>query len=216
MTNKEDNQQSDLRSGTDGALKAMPASLSALISRAQGSQSRPPVEHWHPDCCGALDMRIAPDGSWHYLGSPIGREAMVRLFASVLRKDDDGETYLVTPVEKIRITVEDAPFQAVEMATTEEDGTVRLTFRTNVGDVVSVDADHPLRFAVEPETGGFKAYVLVRGRLEARLTRALMFDLISHANEGEGEHRGAFGVASGGEFFAICSMADVEQFGALS
>nr|WP_319530465.1 DUF1285 domain-containing protein [uncultured Cohaesibacter sp.] len=194
----------------------MPASLSALISRAQDSQSRPPVERWHPDYCGALDMRISPDGSWHYMGSPIGREALVRLFASVLRKDEDGETYLVTPVEKIRITVEDAPFQAVEMAVVEDSGTAHLTFRTNVGDVVSVDADHPLRFAVEPETGGFKAYVLVRGRLEARLTRALMFDLVSHANEGEGEHRGSFGVASGGQFFAICSMAEVEQFGALS
>nr|WP_256385222.1 DUF1285 domain-containing protein [Cohaesibacter sp. ES.047] len=161
-------------------------------------------------------MRIAADGSWHYMGSPIGREALVRLFASVLRKDEDGETYLVTPVEKIAITVDDAPFQAVEMAFDgDPDARGGLTFRTNVGDVVAVDADHPLRFAVEASSGGLKAYVLVRGRLEALLTRALMFDLVALADEGQGEYAGHFGVASGSDFFAICPMADVERFGAM-
>ena len=99
-------------------LKTMPASLAALMSRAEGETGRslPPVEKWNPDFCGDLDMRIAKDGTWFYLGSPIGRLPLVKLFASVLRKDDDGKTYLVTPVEKIGITVEDAHFLAVEMA----------------------------------------------------------------------------------------------------
>ena len=199
---------------TKGMLAAMPASLAALVSRADGSDRLPPVEKWNPDFCGDLDMRIASDGSWHYFGSPIGRPALVRLFASVLRKDADGKTYLVTPVEKIGIRVDDAPFQAVEMA---QDGELAaggsLTFRTNLGDLAKVDAEHPLRFALEAQSGGLKAYILVRGRLEARLTRALMYDLVALAEEGRGDHEGQFGVMSGGLFFAICTMDELERLG---
>ena len=200
-------------------LKNMPQGLQALMARAGKQKSAPPVHLWEPDYCGELDMRIASDGTWFYLGSPIGREALVRLFASVLRKDEDGKTYLVTPVEKIGIRVEDAPFQAVEMIEEEtgskdkgERGGTRLTFRTNVGDVVSVGREHPFRFALEDETAGLKAYISVRGRLEARLSRALMYDLINLAVEGEGVHAGQFGVWSDGLFFPICSMQALEQF----
>lgn len=217
MSDKHDN---PIQSGTDdgadistkaSSFKEMPQSLMALIQRSEASRSLPPVERWNPDFCGDLDMRIASDGVWYYLGSPIGREALVRLFASVLRKDADGKTYLVTPVEKIGITVDDAPFQAVEMAcdgALEDGGT--LTFRTNLGDLVSANADHPLRFELERDTGGLKAYILVRGRLEARLTRALMYDLVALADEGEGEHRGMFGIPSSGLFFSICSMDAID------
>nr|WP_321458627.1 DUF1285 domain-containing protein [uncultured Cohaesibacter sp.] len=187
----------------------MPAGLAALVERAGEKRSLPPVDLWHPDFCGDLDMRIARDGTWFYMGSPIGREALVRLFASVLRKDEDGKTYLVTPVEKVGITVDDAPFLAVEMAdeAANEAGADRcLIFRTNIGDLVPLDADHPMRFEVEAETDGLKAYLLVRGRLEALVTRSLMYDLVALAEEGKGEEVGYFGIVSGGIFFPICKM----------
>lgn len=197
---------------SQGSLKEMPAGLQALMKRAGDQSGKPPVHLWNPDFCGDLDMRIASDGTWYYLGSPIGRAPLVRLFASVLRKDDDGKTYLVTPVEKIGIVVDDAHFQAVEMVQGEEDGMAYLTFRTNVGDLVRVDADHPLRFELEADTAGLKAYISVRGNLEARLSRALMYDLVALAKEGEGANAGQFGVSSGGLYFPICSMEALEKF----
>ena len=204
--------QSEQARGERAAPGGMPASLIALIDRAEGIGNFPPVDRWNPDFCGDLDMRVASDGTWYYLGSPIGRERLVRLFASVMRKDADGKTYLVTPVEKIGITVDDAPFQAVEMVA---DGALSeggsLTFRTNMGDLVRVDETHPIRFELETDTGGLKAYILVRGRLEARLTRALMYDLVALSGEGFGEQKGLFGVMSAGHFFSICSMAELEQ-----
>ncbi len=123
-----------------------------------------PVERWNPDFCGDLDMEIKADGTWFYMGTPIGRKQLVRLFSTVLRKDEDGRTYLVTPVEKVGIRVEDAPFIAVEMEVSGEGEAQVLTFRTNVGDVVEAGAQHSLRFAVEPASGGLKPYILVRGR----------------------------------------------------
>ena len=174
-------------------------SLAALISRAErAGKGAPPVEQWNPDFCGDIDMVIHADGRWSYNGSPIGRPALVRLFSTVLRKDADGRTFLVTPVEKLGITVEDAPFQAVEMSREAENGVPRLTFRTNVGDVVAADAEHPLRFSVA-EDGAFTPYVTVRGRLEARLTRSLTFDLADFVEE----EAGAQFVRSGGAHFAI-------------
>lgn len=193
-------------------LTEMPAGLQALMARAGKQKTAPPVEMWNPPFCGDLDMRIAADGTWFYLASPIGRQALVKLFASVLRKDDDGKTYLVTPVEKIGITVDDAHFQAVEMVRTDEVGKAALTFRTNIGDLVMVDADHPFRFELEEGTEGLKAYIRVRGNLEARLSRALMYDLIDLASEGVGENIGQFGVESSGLFFAICSMEKLDSF----
>ena len=127
------------------------AGLAALISRASEAKSGkkrglPPVEKWNPPFCGDIDMEIRADGTWFYMGTPIGRQPLVQLFSTVLRKDEDGKTYLVTPVEKVGIRVVDAPFVAVEMNASEKDGQKVLTFRTNVGDVIEAGKDHPLRF----------------------------------------------------------------------
>ena len=182
----------------------MPAGLKALMSRAEDAgRTPPPVDKWNPPFCGDLDIRIARDGSWHYLGTPIGRPALVKLFASVLRRDEDGRHYLVTPVEKIGITVEDAPFLAVEMAVEGGGNGQVLTLRTNLGDLVRIGPEHPLRFEKEPDSGGLKPYVLVRGRLEALFTRALMYQL-ADLMEDRGDSDGAqTGVWSGGRFFAV-------------
>ena len=121
------------------------AALEALVARAShAGDGLPPVDKWEPDYCGELDIVIQRDGTWFYMGTPIGRAPLVRLFSTVLRKDEDGVTYLVTPVEKLTIDVEDAPFLAVEMTRSEREGEPVLTFRTNVGDVVEAGPDHPL------------------------------------------------------------------------
>ncbi|MGL4395287.1 MAG: DUF1285 domain-containing protein [Hyphomicrobium sp.] len=173
--------------------------LEALISAAGDGVAARPVEAWNPPYCGDIGLAIAADGQWHYRGTPIGRPALARLFASILRKDEDGRTYVVTPVEKIDVAVADAPFLAVEMARTGEGRAQVLTFRTNVDDLVTADADHPLRFAVQAETGGLKPYLRVRGRLEALVSRAVMIDLVELADMGEEGARP--GVWSGGVFF---------------
>lgn len=153
-------------------------SLEALVMRAErAGQGAPPVERWNPEFCGDIDMTIRADGSWTYLGTPIRRPALVRLFSTVLRKDEDGRTYLVTPAEKLGIRVEDAHFLAVEMSRDVVDGEPALTFRTDAGDVVTAGREHPLRFAAEAGTASFRPYLSVRGRLEARLTRSLAYDL---------------------------------------
>eukprot|EP00913_Durusdinium_trenchii_P008188 g7685.t1 len=138
----------------------------------------PPVDKWNPPFCGDLDMEIRADGTWFYLGTPIGRAPLVRLFSTVLRKDGDGKTYLVTPVEKVGIRVEDAPFLAVEMQVFMREGVPVISFRTNVGDVVEADRDHPLRFQMVGDERQLKPYVLVRGRLEALLSRPVMYELV--------------------------------------
>nr|WP_245280135.1 DUF1285 domain-containing protein [Hyphomicrobium sp. 99] len=167
-----------------------------------GDTSVRPVEKWNPPYCGDIGMKIRRDGSWLYQGSPIGRIALVKLFASILRKDEDGRTYLVTPAEKVDVEVEDAPFLAVEMAVTGEGAKRTITLRTNVDDVVTVDAEHPLRFAKSEPDGGLKPYVLVRGRLEALCTRAVYAELVELAEAGEGD-AGEIGVWSGGVWWGM-------------
>ncbi len=132
--------------------------LDGLTQAARGAATKglPPVHLWNPPFCGDLDMRIASDGTWFYLGTPIGRMPLVQLFSTVLRKDADGKTYLVTPVEKVGIRVVDAPFVAVEMNVDGSGDDQVMTFRTNVGDVVEAGPEHPLRFVDEPGTGGLK------------------------------------------------------------
>ncbi len=186
------------RSAADG--------LAALIGRAEGLGRTPPVERWDPPFCGDIDMEIRADGRWFYLGTPIGRPALVRLFASVLRREADGQYLLVTPVEKVGIRVADAPFLAVEM-NAGADGV--LTFRTNVGDVVAAGPEHPLRFETDPATGGVKPYVHVRGRLEARLTRAVQGELLALAETGPRDGADWLGVRSGGRFFPVAPVAEV-------
>lgn len=191
------------------------AGLQALISRAtRAGQGLPPVERWNPDFCGDLDMEIRQDGTWFYLGTPIGRMPLVQLFSTVLRKDADGKTYLVTPVEKVGIRVVDAPFVAVEMTVTGEgDGQV-ITFRTNVGDVVEAGPDRPMRFVDEDETGGLKPYVLVRGRLEALVARPVMYELVEYGEEIEIDGEPMFAVRSKGEVFPIMTAEKLRRLSA--
>ena len=167
----------------------------------------PPVNDWNPPFCGDMDMRIARDGNWHYLGSPIGRQALVRLFSTVLRRDEDGEYYLVTPVEKVRIRVDDAPFVAIAVEV-EGDGDQRqLTFVTNVGDRVTADAAHPLR--VEFTDDGEPApYVRVRDRLDALISRSVYFELAELGHARAAGHGIDFGVWSCGCFFSLGRLED--------
>ena len=182
--------------------------LAALISRAvSAGKGMPPVERWNPPFCGDIDMRIKADGTWFYMGTPIGRAPLVRLFSTVLRKDEDGKTYLLTPVEKVGITVEDAPFLAVEMAREGED----LTFRTNVGDVTIAGHNHPLRFEFDPDNHGLKPYVHIRGRLEALVSRPVMYELISLGEEVLHEGKIWFAVRSGGVTFPIMEAAQLKE-----
>ncbi len=183
-------------------LFARAASDSRLIEGAK-ERSLPPVERWEPDFCGNIDMVIKADGRWHYMGSPISRPAMIRLFSTVLRKDADGRTYLVTPVEKIGISVEDAHFIAVEMNILGEGMTQQLTFRTNLGDVIEVSEKNPLRFALDDDNNGLKPYILVRGRLEALVSRAVTYDLVMLAEEVEMEEGTAMVIYSGGTAFTL-------------
>ncbi len=177
-----------------GSLEA----IGAAAQRTAAGAGAPPLHLWNPPFCGDIDMRIARDGTWFYGGTPIGRPALVRLFASILRHDPDG-IMLVTPVEKVRITVEDAPFVAVEMAV--EAGPT-LAFRTNVGDWVTAEAAHPLQFR-PAAAGGIKPYLTVRPGLEALVTRALFFDLVERSTvSGEGPEA-TVGVMSAGMFFPI-------------
>ena len=185
---------------TNGATTG-PGGLSGLeaLLKAQAGDSLPPVDQWNPPYCGDIGMRIRNDGVWFYQGSPIGRQPLVRLFARVLRRDDDGRHYLVTPVEKVDVAVDDAPFLAVEMEAAGVGSNQVLTFRTNVDDVVRCGPERPLRFVVEASSDGLKPYLLVRGRLEALVTRAVYYDLVELAvTEGD-----RFGVWSGGQFFAM-------------
>lgn len=165
----------------------------------------PPVERWNPPFCGDIPMRIAADGLWHYMNSPIGRLPLVKLFSSILRLDDDGKYYLVTPVEKCGIVVDDAPFLAIRMRITGEGRDQIIYLETQVEEEVAVGPQHPLRFADEAGTGGLKPYVLVRRNLEALVARALFYDLVSLGTE-EGEW---FGVWSSGQFFPMKKVADV-------
>lgn len=188
------------------------AGLAALISRAaKSARGLPPVERWNPDYCGEIDMEIRRDGTWFYMGTPIGRAPLVRLFSTVLRKDEDGETYLVTPVERVRIRVEDAPFVAVELAVSGQGDEQVLTFRTNVGDVVEAGPEHPLRFVDEDETGGMKPYVHVRGRLEALVARPVMYELVNVGEEIEIDGEAMFAVRSKGAVFAMMSMEKLKR-----
>jgi uncharacterized protein len=179
------------------ALERLSAALGA-IPRGKGP---PPVERWNPAYCGEIDLRIAADGTWFYNGTPIGRPALVRLFASILRKDPERHV-LVTPVERVGVVVEDAPFQAVEMAVEGEGEARRIAFRTNVDDLVQVGAARPLRFERD-RRGGIKPYVLVRGGLWARVTRALTYDLVDMGEERHCESRAMFGIAVEGQFYPI-------------
>jgi len=183
----------------------------AGAARRAGERGPPPVHLWNPPDCGDIDMRIAADGTWFYQKTPIARPALVKLFASVLKRE--GERYcLVTPVEKCGIRVDDVPFLAVELeAVTRPDPSRRvLRFRTNVDDRVECGHDHPLRFEPEPGTGGLKPYLHVRRDLWARVTRALFYDLVALGEVCDIDGRRMFGVASGEAFFVMAPADQLE------
>jgi len=192
-------------------VEARPGMLESLAA-AVGKAKYPPVEKWNPPFCGDLDMRIASDGTWFYLGTPIGRPALVRLFSTVVKREGD-RYYLVTPVEKVGIRVDDVPFLAVELEVENRGPKQSLIFRTNVDDVIRCDAEHRLRFEPEEGTGGIKPYLFVRRDLWAKVTRALFFDLVAIGEVREPNGKKMFGVMSSGEFFA---MAPEETIAGLS
>ncbi len=167
----------------------------------------PPVQQWNPPFCGDIDMRIARDGRWFYQGTPIGRPAMVRLFSTILRRDGD-DYFLVTPVEKVGIRVDDAPFVAVEMDVEGAGAAQQLRFRTSVDDQVLAGAEHPLRFVVDAQSGEPSPYLRVRGNLEALIHRNLFYRLVELAVPRECDGQPWLGVWSGGEFFPIAPQPE--------
>ena len=172
------------------------------VVRSKKEGRLPPVHQWHPPFCGDIDMVIKADGSWHYMGSPIGRERMVRLFSTVLRRDGD-DYVLVTPVEKVGIVVEDVPFVAVSVRTITVDGGAVLEFTTNVGDTVCAASDHPIRVALNPESGEPRPYILVRDRLEALIHRNVFYELVEMGELRVIDSVEWLGVVSAGQFFSI-------------
>ncbi len=173
------------------------AQVEALLK--EGGHARPPVHLWNPPLSGDIDIRIARDGNWYHEGTRFERAALVRLFASILKREGD-EYFLVTPVEKWRLRVEDAPFVAIDCEVLGEGGQQQLVFTTNVGERVHCAATHPLRVVVDPLSGEPSPYVLVRDGLEARIARSVFYRLVDRAVERED---GQVGLFSGGEFFAI-------------
>lgn len=187
-------------------LDGLTAAATDAAKASAAGKGLPPVHLWNPPFCGDLDMRIASDGTWFYMGTPIGRPALVRLFSTILKRES-GKYFLVTPVEKVGIRVDDAPFLAVEMQTETSAGKRRLRFRTNVDDWVDCDSAHRLRFETSRD-GGLTPYLHVRADLWAKVTRALYYDLVEMGEERMIDDHPMFGVESAGAFFA---MADAEQ-----
>jgi hypothetical protein len=177
---------------------AFDGGLAAFQAAAERHDGLPPVEHWNPAFCGDSLIAIGRDGTWFHQGDPIRRPQLVRLFATLLRKDDEG-FMLVTPAEKLSVTVEDAPFVAVAMEVRQDGGDQTLCFTTNVGDVAAAGEGHGLRFAPDPRSGAPIPYLHVRRGLEARLARPVYYQLIERAVTRSGE----LGVWSGGRFFVL-------------
>jgi hypothetical protein len=190
-------------------LDGLTAAARDAANAGSGEKGLPPVHLWNPPFCGDLDMRIASDGTWFYLGTPIGRPALVRLFSTILKRED-GRYFLVTPVEKVGIRVDDAPFLAVEMQKVNDEGSRLLRFRTNVDDWVACDAAHRLRFEAAAD-GGLTPYLHVRADLWAKVTRAIYYDLVDMGEERMVDGRQMFGVSSGGEFFAMADAQEVRE-----
>jgi hypothetical protein len=192
--------------GGNQGLEGLTAAAKDAADKSAAGKGLPPVHLWNPPFCGDLDMRIAPDGTWFYMGTPIGRPALVRLFSTILKREGD-KYFLVTPVEKVGIRVDDAPFLAVEMQIDAVADRRQLRFRTNVDDWVNCDSAHRLRFETSRD-GGLMPYLHVRADLWAKVTRALYYDLVELGEERMIEGRPMFGVESAGEFFA---MADADE-----
>jgi uncharacterized protein len=200
-TKKRENNTEPARA-PEGALRGLGE---AATGRLRGLG---PAPSWNPPDCGDIDMRIAADGTWFYCGSPIGRAPLVQLFAAIMRKEGD-RYVLVTPVEKVGIKVDDAPFLAVEMRVEHEAREPQLVFRTNVEDMATVDSEHPLRFE-RGASEGLKPYVKVRGDLWALVKRALFYDLVALGRTERVGTNDWFGVRSSGIFFPMCPASEIE------
>lgn len=186
--------------------KTVTPDADGLVASITAAKTRglPPVHLWNPPFCGDLDMRIARDGTWFYQGTPIGRPGLVKLFSSILKRED-GKFFLVTPVEKVGITVDDAPFVAQDFET-EGDGPAQvLTFTTHVGDIAVAGPDHPIRVERDAETGEPSPYVLIRADLEALIDRKSFYRLVDLGVH----HEDWFGVWSSGTFFGIIPSAEL-------
>ena len=190
---------------SDRLVAVSAESLASSARAAAKGRGLPPVEKWNPPFCGDLDMRIARDGTWFYLGTPIGRIELVKLFSTIIRKDGD-DYFLVTPVEKVGITVEDAPFVAVDFEQVGEG----LRFETNVGDFAVAGADHPIRVIRDPKTGEPSPYVLVRRNLEALIDRKSFYRLVDIGETALHDGVDWFGVRSAGQFFPIIPSAELD------
>ncbi|MEH6520746.1 DUF1285 domain-containing protein [Sulfitobacter sp.] len=190
--------------------KTVTPSATSLAEAVKATKSRglPPVEQWNPPFCGDIDMEIQRDGTWFYEGTPIGRPGMVKLFASILIREDENY-FLVTPVEKVGIRVQDAPFVAVDFETSGAGTTQRLTFTTNLDDVTVAGPDAPLRFVRDANTGEPSPYVSVRRNLEALIDRKSFYRLVDIGVH----YDGWFGVWSDGEFFRIIPSVELPQEG---
>ncbi len=189
------------------AQKTVTPSADALAQAARAASAGkglPPVHLWTPPFCGDLDIRIARDGTWFYLGTPIGRKELVRLFSTILKRED-GRYFLVTPVEKVGITVDDAPFVAVDFEATGQGESQVLTFQTNVGDLAVAGPENPMRVVRDPESGEPAPYVHVRAGLEALIDRKSFYRLVDLGVH----HDGWFGLWSGGTFFPVIESAEL-------
>ena len=175
-----------------------------LLSQIPKTEKKglPPVHLWNPDFCGDIDMRIARDGTWYYMGTPIGRKPMVKLFSTIIRRDGD-DYFLITPVEKVGIKVDDAPFVAVALEVEGAGEQQVLRFTTNVDESISAGSEHPLRIVIDPVTQEPAPYVHVRRNLEALIHRNVFYQLVELAVVREVDGQNWLGVWSGAEFFPI-------------
>jgi hypothetical protein len=192
---------------TDTAAKPDPDSLIAAAQQAQNEGKLPPVDKWDPPFCGDLDMEIRRDGTWFYEGTPIGRKPLVRLFSTILKREGE-RYYLVTPVEKVGLRVEDAPFVAVDLEAAGEGAAQVVSFTTNVGDVVVAGEGHAIR-VVRDESGEPSPYVHVRSGLEALIDRKNFYRLVDLGEAYEVDGTDWFGVWSSGVFFPIIPVAEL-------
>ena len=181
----------------------------AAVARKVSKRGPAPVHLWNPPFCGDLDMRIARDGTWFYMGTPIGRLPMVKLFSTIIRKDGN-DYFLVTPVEKVGIRVDDAPFVAVDFETTGHGHDQVVTFITNVGEETVAGAEKPIRVDCDPKTGEVSPYVLVRTNLEALIDRKSFYRLVDICVHEQHAEESWFGMWSGGVFFPFILSAELE------
>ena len=189
---------------SDNSIPGLEQVLREIVPDPKDASKLPPVHLWNPDNCGDIGMEIRADGSWWHEGTRISRDKLVRLFATILRKDSDGEIYLVTPYEKVIVHVADAPFIAVRVdKARDDDADQALVFTTNLGDTTVADSEHPLRVETDPDTLEPAPYILVRGGLEAKLARPVFYELADMAVPNPDDGGQTLGVWSQGVFFPI-------------